>query len=326
MTPFSASASCRGVSESLFDTRVRIVTGKGGVGKSVIALGLAIAAARQNKRVLFLETNPPESATRFLGKPALDGTPRAVYDNLYMAALIPALAIKEYALMTLKFTALYNAVFENRIVRYFTRAVPSLSEFVLLGKLWFHEQEQDEGRPKYDLIIVDAPATGHLISWLRVPHVFDEMMPAGPLKKSAGDMLAMLMDPKRTRLDIVTVPEEMPVNEAVELDRATHSFRLATRGMTIINRVVDALPEQLDEKLKTALEHAAPAVQKQLGLLSRTLTIREHWRSLGEAYLQRLPASDLAKAIRVKKRVVPLNGEAAIQKLADELQAQLGDA
>ncbi|MCC6808967.1 MAG: ATPase [Deltaproteobacteria bacterium] len=309
--------------ERLFDTRVRIVTGKGGVGKSLVALSLAIVAARRGKRVLFLETNPPESVTRFLGKPKLDGEPRLVYENLWMAGLIPSEAIREYALMTLKFKALYNAVFENRIVRYFLRAVPSLSEFVLLGKLWFHEGERSGDAPKYDLIVVDAPATGHLISWLRVPHVFDEMMPTGPLKKSARDMLDMLLDPKRTKLDIVTVPEEMPVNEAIEIAHAAMQHRLATRGLTFINRILPPLPDALVATLHAGLAGADGATQKRFAALERTVATREHWRQLGEEYLQRLPAADLKRAIRLAKRAVPIADEAAVMALAAELEAQL---
>lgn len=305
------------MSERLFDTRVRLVTGKGGVGKSVVALSMAIIAARRGRRVLFLESNPPESVTRFIGKAPLDGEPRLVYENLWMAALIPDQAIREYALMTLKFKALYNAVFENRIVRYFLRAVPSLAEFVMLGKLWFHEGERDGDQPKYDFIVVDAPATGHLISWLRVPHVFVEMMPAGPLKKSADDFLGMLLDPARARLDIVTVPEEMPVNEAVEIDHATHNYRLCTRGLTFINRVSPPLPAGL----ATATQKAAG--DPRFTLLAKTIQTREHWRELGEHYLQRLPAADLSRAIRLHKRPVPVSGEEAVMALAAELEAQL---
>jgi anion-transporting ArsA/GET3 family ATPase len=312
------------VSERLFDTRVRIVSGKGGVGKSVVSLAIAMVAAERGKRVLFLETNPPESASRFLQKPALDGEPRLVYENLWMAALIPSEAIREYALMTLKFKALYNAVFENRIVRYFLRAVPSLSEFVLLGKLWFHEEERlSDGTPKYDLIVCDAPATGHLISLLRVPHVFDEMMPAGPLKKSANDFLAMLLDPKRSKLDVVTVPEEMPVNEAVEIGHAAHNYRLCTRGLTIINRVVPPLPDALASVVHQKLAAADEDTQRRFAQLEKAITTRERWRKLGDDYLQRLPAADLSRAIRLQKRPVPIASEAAVHALAKELEAQL---
>jgi len=295
------------IDSRIFDARVRIVTGKGGTGKSTVALALAMVAQQAGKRVLLCETNPSESLARFLGEAPLTGEPRRLADNLWGVALIPDDAIREYALMTLKFKALYNAVFENRIVRYFLRAVPSLGEFVMLGKLWFHEQED-----RYDIIIVDAPATGHFISWLRVPHVFTEMMPAGPLKKSAGDMLQMLQ--QRTKVDIVTLAEEMPVNEAVEIDHAVEHMRLAQRGLIVVNKLFEPVPPEL-----------IPALTGKPGLeaLLDTITTREHWRTLGERYLLRLPADDLASAIRLMRREPPLLGAAVFSAIAREIEAQL---
>jgi anion-transporting ArsA/GET3 family ATPase len=304
----------------LLDTRMRIVTGKGGVGKSTVALAMALIAARRGKRVLLCEVNPSESITRFFAGVALTGVPEVVLPGITMVALIPAEAMREYGLLMLKFKTLYNAVFENRIVRYFLRAVPSLGEFVMLGKLWYHEQEKrNDGTPLYDTIIVDAPATGHLVSWLRVPQVFDEMMPAGPIKSSAGDMLAMLRDPRRAMLDIVLVPEEMPVNEAVELEQAAEHYRLATRGFTIINKVSPTLPEGLGAALEQATPSSADA--PILLPLLEALHTREHWRALGERYLQRLPAEALRDAIRLSRRTLPITTKEGVEALSRELEA-----
>ena len=301
----------------MFDTRVRIVTGKGGVGRSVVAVAMALSSHRAGRRTLFCEVNATESAARLLGYPALDGELRQVAEGLFMVNLIPGDAIREYAMMTLKFKALYNAVFENRVVKYFIRAVPSLAEFVILGKLWFHESEREGSRPRFDTIIVDAPATGHLISLLRVPRVFDEMMPGGPLRKSAQDFMHMLEDPRRTLLDVVTLPEEMPINEAIEISRAAERHKFANRGLTIVNRVLPALPAALVERARA---EGAPALARPTLEIVRE---HAHWREVGERYLGRLPAADLARAVILTKRQEPLFGRSALLSFADELEAKL---
>jgi anion-transporting ArsA/GET3 family ATPase len=274
------------------DSRIRIVSGKGGVGKSVVALAMARLQSRQGKRTLLCEVNAHESSVQLLGKPASQTTIHQVDGSLYSVNLTAQECVREYALMTLKFRALYNAVFENRVVKYFIRAIPSLGEFVMLGKIWYEEQNGG-----WDAIIVDAPATGHLISWLRVPQVFTEMISGGPLHKSAQDFRAMLEDPKRTRLDIVTLPEEMPVNEAIEIDNAAKKFGFATRGLILANRVL--------------------APQTRLFAQLRT---QEHWREVGEGYLARLP---VGPQVRLNKRTLPLATAADIDTLAEEIKSQL---
>lgn len=305
------------VDDRLFDTRLRFVTGKGGVGRSVVALAMAHLAHSQGRRVLYCEINAPQSAARLMGLAPLNGDMRQVAEGLFMVNITPQDAIREYALMTLKFKALYNTVFENRVVKYFLRAVPSLAEFVTLGKIWFHEQEREGSRPRFDTIIIDAPATGHLISLLRVPRVFEEMVPGGPLKSSALDMRQMLEDPRRTKLDVVTLPEEMPINEAIEITRAAARFQFATRGLTVINRVVPDLPAAL---ISRARDGGAPSsIQPVLNVIKE----QAHWREVGLRHMSKLGEEELGKAIQLAKRTVPLFGKADIVGLAEELEAQL---
>lgn len=286
----------------LSEAPIRIVSGKGGVGKSVVALAMARLEASHGRRTLLCEVNAHESSVRLLGKPGSHTTIQKVEGSLYSINLTAQEAVREYALMTLKFRAIYNAVFENRVVKYFIRAVPSLGEFVMLGKIWYEEQNGD-----WDTIIVDAPATGHLISWLRVPQVFTEMISGGPLNTSAKDFRAMLEDPSRTRLDIVTLPEEMPVNEAIAIDEAAKKFKFATRGLTIVNRVLPALP--------AGVVQGTPHTP-----LFDRLRVQEHWRSVGESYLNALPAGP---QVRLAKRTLPISNAADIDALGQELEAQL---
>src|SRR5687768_12310316 len=134
-----------------FDRRVQIVGGKGGVGRTAVSCALALRSAQLGKRTLLLEVDAPDSAAAFLGVAAAVDEPRQVLDNLWLCRMTPVGALREYALMVLKFKALYNLVFENRMVKYLLRSIPSLGEFTMLGKTWFHTTEQlGDGSLNYD--------------------------------------------------------------------------------------------------------------------------------------------------------------------------------
>lgn len=203
------------------DHRLLVVTGKGGVGKSSISAALALASARRDKRTLIAEVNTKERATQLLGKPEVGAEVSIVEENLWAVNLRPQEAMREYALMILRFESIYNAVFENRLVQYFLRFIPSLQELVLLGKLLYHlKEKRPDGSWRFDRIVVDAPATGHAITFLSVPQVILDTVPPGPLAEDAKWMRDFLVDPLVTAAVLVSLPEDMPVNETLELSKA----------------------------------------------------------------------------------------------------------
>ncbi len=155
---------------TLLDRHLVFVTGKGGAGKSTVTAALALLAARAGKRVLVCEVNAPrERVAPLLGAPAGGGL-REVRPGIHVLDVLPREAMREYGLKVLRFRAVYQAVFENRLVRYFLRVIPSLAELVVLGKI-LHEarSQRPEGGPRWDLVLVDSPATGHAVQLLRVP-------------------------------------------------------------------------------------------------------------------------------------------------------------
>jgi hypothetical protein len=162
-----------------------------------------------------------ERVADFFGKPASGPQIRELLPNLYSVHVRPREAMREYALMTLKYETLYKLAFENPAARYFLAAAPSLAEIVMLGKVWWHAtQEVERGRPRWDLVVLDAPATGHGLTFLTVPETFLRLVNEGPLARDMRSMMSLLADPAKCSICIVTLPEEMPANEAIELDRA----------------------------------------------------------------------------------------------------------
>jgi hypothetical protein len=205
---------------ALLSKRLVVVTGKGGTGKSTVSAALALAAARRGKKVLVCEVVARERVADFFGKPPSGTQIRELLPNLYSVHVRPREAMREYALMTIKYETLYKIAFENAAARYFLAAAPSLSEIVMLGKVWWHAaRDMERGRPRWDLVILDAPATGHGLTFLTVPEVFLRLVNEGPLARDMKGMQALLGDPAKCSVCIVTLPEEMPANEAIELDR-----------------------------------------------------------------------------------------------------------
>ena len=239
----------------LSEQRLWVVSGKGGVGKSTVSAALALASARSGKKTLVCEINTEERISGFLGKPEVGPEVRPLEENLWAVNVRPEEAMREYALMVLRFQTVYRAVFENRFVRYFLRFVPSLQELVLLGKVMFHVQEKlPNGRYKWDRVVMDAPATGHAITFLSVPQVLLDTVPAGPMAKDAEWMRDLLVDPKTTAAVLVSLPEEMPINETIDLYHAfTEQVRVTPRA-AVLNMFVQERFEASDaEKVPASL-------------------------------------------------------------------------
>lgn len=233
---------------ALLDHRLLIITGKGGVGKSTISAALGLLGARRGKRVLVCEVNAQERVAPLLGAPASGSSAREVVPGLFTVAVTPRDAMREYGIMVLRFKSIYDAVFENRLVRFFLRAIPSLAELVVLGKILHEVRAEEHGRPRWDLVVLDAPATGHAVQLLRVPAALLDTVPPGPLRRDAQWMQDLLVDPLTTALSIVTLPEEMPVNEAIDLDSAVRDVLGIPRGALVVN----AMPEALFSKEERA--------------------------------------------------------------------------
>jgi anion-transporting ArsA/GET3 family ATPase len=219
----------------LFNLRFVTVVGKGGVGKTTVSAALALAAARRGKRVLIAMCNAKERVSQLLEVPPIGAHNRTILPGVDAVNMTPTVALEEYGMMVLKVRTLYRAIFENRLVSAFLHGTPGIEAWSMLGKAQFHAHETlPDGRLRYDMVILDAPATGHGLEMLRVPRVLLEVAPPGLLRREAERAWSLFRDPTRAGALIVTLPEDMPVSESVELYGAlTQELGLPVAGLAV---------------------------------------------------------------------------------------------
>ncbi|NOY91738.1 MAG: ArsA family ATPase [Deltaproteobacteria bacterium] len=283
----------------LLERRFLFVVGKGGVGKTTTSAAIAMAAAGRGKRVLVALCNAKERLSHLLEVPPLTEEVRTLLPGVDAVNMNPAAALREYGHMVLKVDALYRAIFENRVASTFLRGTPGIEAWSMLGKAFFHATAEEAGRPVYDLVIVDAPATGHGLEMLRVPQVICDVAPPGLLRREAQRALNFFRDPERSGVVIVTLPEEMPVAESIELRAALVDELRFPVIRLVANRVVQRLFEPAERDLFQALPSRLPA-ESPLESLARA----GQRRSLREAVQQRSLAK-LARALPEPRTELP---------------------
>jgi anion-transporting ArsA/GET3 family ATPase len=239
-------------SDGLETKRFLIVTGKGGVGKTTVAAAEAVRLAQKGKRVLVCMCNAKERLSMMLGSELIGPEIGLVGPNVWAVNMDPTRAIEEYGMLTLKSRTLYKLLFDNRYVRTFFRAVPGMQEWALLGKAWFHTTERrEDGSFRFDVVILDAPATGHGLDMLRVPKVILDVVPHGLLRRDAELAWKLFQDPAMSAVVLVTLPEELPATETIELARALENELRLPIGKVVVNGV---LPPLFSRDERAALE------------------------------------------------------------------------
>jgi anion-transporting ArsA/GET3 family ATPase len=199
---------------------VVFVTGKGGVGKTTVAVALGLRAAAEGKRTIVCEVSAQENASRIFEHTEVGFHEVEMEENLWSISIDPDESMREYVLLQLKVRAMRDMLFRSRIFNYLAAATPGLKELVTIGKIWELAQldrKVKRGR-KYDLVIVDAPATGHGIGFLQTPRTFAAIARVGPIHSQALQLERLITDHEHTGVAIVALPEEMPVNESAALE------------------------------------------------------------------------------------------------------------
>ncbi len=301
----------------IFDRRVILVVGKGGVGRTTVAAALAHECARRGRKTLLFETNANDRLGNYFDKPAVGTEASQLAPNLFAVNTNPAAALAEYGLQILKFKSVYEMVFENRVTKAFLRAIPGLDDYSLLGKMWFHTTETHKGKPVWDTVVFDMPASGHSVTMLQVPKVIIDTVPEGPLTRDARTVHALLCDPARTAAVLVTLAEEMPVNEACELEAKLTALGIVPQQLVCnqiypnhipagspVAKVIDAVGTPRESPLREVIAQAS---------LSRDR------RALNERYLAELRRRAKTPVGELPMIFTPKLGLPHIAALGDQL-------
>jgi anion-transporting ArsA/GET3 family ATPase len=271
---------------ALADRRVLFVVGKGGVGKSTVATALAVAFAEAGKHVLLAQMEPSRRLAEFLGIEGTElGTDQGMIEalpNLCVLTVDGESALSEYLGLVLPVRRVQRMVVESKLYHHFVAAAPGLKELMTVGKIWYEEQLTAKGRPKWDVIVVDAPATGHVLQYLRMPSAAAEAFGPGLVRREAQKVMELLVDPVRTAVCPVTTAEEMPVNETTEMYQQLHDRLRMPLGVLFVNRVHEAplAPHEVPD----APAGATPFVADVL----RCAREEAGWAAINRRYLERL--------------------------------------
>lgn len=284
--------------------RLVFTVGKGGVGRTTITLLLALAAARRGLRVLLVELEGAHGLGAALEEQRAASPPPPGIERISLIRVDGKRALEEYLTLIIPVRRLLKTIFSSRIYQYFVAAAPGLKELMTIGKIWFEAErrqeapraplldapraplpEKDLARPLWDVVLVDGPATGHSLQVLRMPQAALEAFPAGLVHREAERILKVLRDPEATAVVIVAMPEEMPVNETIEIYAGLQQLALPTT-LLVLNQV-----------------HAAPCSPDELATIEQGLAA-----AAGDA----VPIEDARVVREVLARAVEESGWAAI--------------
>lgn len=274
-------------------SRVVVVAGKGGVGKTTVTAVIACAAARDGRRVLVVELD---------GKQTLDELLPGV-EVLHISA--PD-ALDEY-LRDHGFARIAKRLNRTGVIDVVGTAAPGIDDIVVLGKIKQLERSGD-----YDLVVVDGPAAGHAITFLTSASGLSDAVRGGPVRSQADDVLELLHDPARCHVVLVTLPETTPVNEVVETAFALEDEVGVQLGPVVVNAVDDG-PELPSE---AAVEAVAGSVGDDV---LAAVAFRRSRRKMEREELERLTAELPLVQIVLPSRPVAGLTAADIEELADGL-------
>ncbi len=317
----------------LLDRRLVFVTGKGGVGKSTVAAALGIIGARHGRRTIVAELARRDDVSRVLEDsraPTASAhySERELSDGLWQISIDPDLALEEYLIDQLPVPALAGRLSSSRFFSQLAAATPGLREVVAIGKVWELAQPQrhTEGASPYDLVVVDAPATGHGLALLAAPRVMAAATGVGPVARQARTIQAMLSDPQITGAVVVALPTEAAVAETLELADAI-AHELGLNCDLVINGVESNRFGAADDRRLAAAQrrldgHASqPAATALRAARAQAARVRAQ-----QAPLSRLRATWAGPAAVLPALFAAQLGPAQIATLATALETQLSSA
>lgn len=262
--------------------RLIVVTGKGGVGKTLLTALLGQRLAAAGRRTLLLEVDRRENLHQLLAVPPSGGEVVTVADRLYLQNLKPSRVVDWVVEKKLKLRPLVSRVQKSPVYQRFVEGAPGLTELAIVGHALRLVRGDFANTPDLDTVILDAPATGHGLSLLRAPQLVAEAIGSGPFFDLAQEVATFVEDPAETGVVIVTLAEEMPVQEALELRQGLEEQSAHRPQLLVVNGLYPVAPKaddggpledlwrhrrQINERELARLESDWPGARVHLPLL-----------------------------------------------------------
>jgi len=305
---------------ALLEKRLIFVTGKGGVGKSTVATALGLLAARRGLRTVVAELAAQERVQRLFEHHAEHFQEVELAPGLFTISIDPEHAMDEY--LRVKLGALGHALGSSRLFHAFAMATPGMRELLSIGKVWelAQLQRRTRGAAPYDLVIVDAPATGHGLGLLRTPRTFAEIARLGPIAHQGRTIAATIADRDFTGVVAVATPEEMPVNETLTLCDALQREELAV-DMVVLNALY---PMRFGDDEVDHLEDSLRRSRSRLSRSALSTALSEHARAETQREQQaRLKAGVNGRLAELPYVFADHLGPAELERLADALEEEV---
>lgn len=243
----------------LLGRRLLFFTGKGGVGKTTVSAAAALLAAESGRRVLLVSADGRGDIAASFEQRPVGFRPVPVYPGVRAMAMDTEASLKEYLRLNLRVPVPGRIGPLARVFDFVATAAPGVKEILTMGKICWEVREALEGRARWDLVVVDAAATGHITAQLGAPGAISELVSVGPVRTQVGWMGEILADPAVTTLNVVVTPEEMPVEETIELVGRVRDTLPVPLGAVVVNRVLPELFTRAEEEAFEALRETGRA-------------------------------------------------------------------